>query len=151
MKQTIGNACGTIGLLHCIGNAAPALGLAPGSWAAAFLEATAGMTPEERGRYLEAPPAGAASIDAIHEAAAQAGATEVPPPEADVDLHFVAFVEREGRLWELDGRKAGPVDHGASSAGGLLRDVAAVVRRNFVERSSSLNFSLIALAAAGDE
>ena len=80
--------------------------------------------------------------------AAQQGATEAPPADADVDLHFVAFVPgKDGHLWELDGRKVGPVDHGQTSTETLLRDVAAVVRRNFVEKANSLNFSLMALAA----
>jgi hypothetical protein len=40
---------------------------------------------------------------------------------------------RAGRLWELDGRRAGPVDRGVSSAEQLLADAARVVR-DFVSR-----------------
>ena len=29
-----------------------------------------------------------------------------------VDFHFIAFVEKNGHLYELDGRKTGPVDCG---------------------------------------
>ena len=29
-----------------------------------------------------------------------------------MDFHFIAFVENNGHLFELDGRKAGPVDCG---------------------------------------
>lgn len=88
---------------------------------------------------------------ALLQEAAQQGATAAPEPEADVDLHFVAFVEHAGRLFELDGRKSGPIDHGPSSPASLLSDVAGVVRRNFVDKANSLNFSLIALAAAGTD
>ena len=38
-----------------------------------------------------------------------------------VNLHFVAFVERGSRLWELDGRKGFPVDHGPSSPATVLQ------------------------------
>eukprot|EP00887_Chlorella_sp_A99_P004874 scaffold4.g4874.t1 len=134
MKQTIGNACGTIGLLHVLTNSTVAL--------------PPRMTPAERGAYLERPPEGAPDIDAIHEQAAQQGATAPPPADADVDLHFAAFVERGGNLYELDGRKASPINHGRTSPATLLANAAAVVRRNFMERAASLNFSMVALGPA---
>lgn len=37
------------------------------------------------------------------QAAAQAGSTAAPEATADIDLHFVTFVEHGGRLYELDG------------------------------------------------
>lgn len=84
--------------------------------------------------------------------AAQQGATEAPPADADVDLHFVAFVPgSDNHLWQLDGRKAGPIDHGETTSESLLRDVAAVIKKNFVEKANSLNFSLVALAAAQED
>ena len=73
--------------------------------------------------------------------------TAAPAADADVDLHYAVFLQKEGRLWELDGRKTGPIDHGASLPGALLADAAAVIKVNFVERANSLNFSLIALTA----
>lgn len=151
MKQTIGNACGTIGLLHSVANSMPPLQLHDGSFLQTFFSATRGMNPEQRGKYLEQPPSDAPSMDSIHEEAAKQGATEAPPADADIDLHFVAFVEVDGRLWELDGRKSGPIDHGMSSEATLLKDVAAVVKENFVNRANSLNFSLIALAGVGGD
>ena len=151
MRQTIGNACGTIGLLHAVANARGAVSIAPGSFLDSFFQATAGMDAAGRGAYLEHPPEGAPSIDSIHQEAAAQGATAAPPPDEDVDLHFVALSQVGGRLWELDGRKSRPVDHGPSSPETLLADAAAVVRREFVGRGGgSLQFSLIALAPAQD-
>ena len=37
---------------------------------------------------------------------------QAPNLEDSVDYHFIAFVEREGKIYELDGRKPGPVDCG---------------------------------------
>jgi predicted HD phosphohydrolase len=83
---------------------------------------------------------------------AEQGATAAPDANADVDLHFAAFVPVNGHLWELDGRKTGPVNHGTTSVESLLRDVAKVVRESFMERAGeNFNFSLIALAAADGE
>lgn len=55
------------------------------------------------------------------QAAAQEGDTAPPDLDEVVNLHFVAFVCRGGRLWELDGRKSFPVDHGPSNADTLLQ------------------------------
>jgi hypothetical protein len=45
-------------------------------------------------------------------------------------------------------RKAGPINHGPCGEGELLQAAARVVREEFIERASSIQFSLIALAAA---
>jgi ubiquitin carboxyl-terminal hydrolase L3 len=80
---------------------------------------------------------------------AQQGSTAAPEASADVDLHFNAFVlDGDDQLWELDGRMPGPIAHGGSSREMFLRDVARIVRRDFVEKSDSQNFSLMALAAS---
>jgi len=67
MKQTIGNACGTIGLLHCVTNSKNVLNFKAGSFLEQFLHDTIDMSPDARGKHLEQPPEGAISIDAIHE------------------------------------------------------------------------------------
>lgn len=151
MKQTIGNACGTIGLLHCVANLTDQLNIDPNSFISQFLEATKDLDSDKRGKFLESPPEGAPTIDAIHEAAAtaEASATAAPDADANIDLHFATFVVKNGHLWELDGRKAQAIDHGPSERGmQLLTDVSRVIKENFVEKANSLNFSLLALTAA---
>ena len=84
--------------------------------------------------------------------AAVKGDTRPPGEDEAVDLHFVAFVEAGGRLWELDGRKVAPVDHGATSEGTLLKDAARVIGREFVQSETaegSINFNLLALVGGG--
>jgi hypothetical protein len=53
MKQTIGNACGTIGILHAVGNNLGRFNLTEGSYFKEYFAKTAGMTPVERAAYLE--------------------------------------------------------------------------------------------------
>lgn len=146
MRQTIGNACGTIGLLHALGNTKSAVRLEPGSWLEEFYARTQPMDPAERGAFLERPPSDAPSLDDAHEAAANEGQTRPPAPDEVVALHFVALVERDGKLWELDGRKSGPVSHGPTSRDTLLQDSVAVVRKFMETAGGDINFNLIALA-----
>lgn len=146
MKQTIGNACGTIALLHVAGNCPP-LKAAPGSFLEEFLSSTKAMDPEARGKYLETPPEGSKNIQDAHQAAASEGDTAAPNGDEDVDLHFVAFVHHNGRLLQLDGRRPRPVDHGPTSSLSLLKDTAVVVQQ-FVETTKSIAFNLMALTAS---
>jgi ubiquitin carboxyl-terminal hydrolase L3 len=147
MHQTIGNACGTIALLHALGNNQDILTLNTHSFLAQFLTNTQSMNPEERGKYLESPPPGAPTIDSLHEEFASLGQTSAPDADADVNLHFACFVQFDGKLWELDGRYAGPIDHGESNDGNLLRDAVKVVRRDFMDQAEGdINFTLMAFA-----
>lgn len=66
-----------------------------------------------------------------------------------MDLHFVAFVNAGGKLYELDGRKVAPVCHGDTSAGSLLRDAVGVVRQ-FMSQADSVSFNLMALSPPGE-
>ncbi|XP_070434581.1 ubiquitin carboxyl-terminal hydrolase isozyme L3 isoform X8 [Equus przewalskii] len=73
MKQTISNACGTIGLIHAIANNKDKMHFESGSTLKKFLEESVSMSPEERARYLE-------NYDAIrvtHETSAHEGQTEM--------------------------------------------------------------------------
>ena len=44
---------------------------------------------------------------------------QAPSLDDKVDFHFIAFVEKDGHLYELDGRKSGPVDCGKIEGGFL--------------------------------
>uniref|UniRef100_A0A8C3HSM5 Ubiquitin carboxyl-terminal hydrolase n=2 Tax=Chrysemys picta bellii TaxID=8478 RepID=A0A8C3HSM5_CHRPI len=53
MKQTINNACGTIGLIHAIANNRDKMNFESDSTLKKFLEDSLPMSPEERAKYLE--------------------------------------------------------------------------------------------------
>jgi len=158
VKQTVGNACGTIGLLHAVTNSAAMLGLSGGgggggdetSYLARFVAKTAGMSAEERAACLEEDE----ELEAAHAAAAHQGDTDVGDLDTDVDLHFVCFVPgSDGHVWELDGRKKGPVKHAkVDDSKGFLASCAPTVQQFMEEHGSSgsVNFNLIALAPSLD-
>ncbi|XP_010434654.1 PREDICTED: ubiquitin carboxyl-terminal hydrolase 3-like [Camelina sativa] len=139
MKQTVGNACGTIGLLHAIGNITSEIKISEGSFLDKFLKSTANMTPMERARYLEND----SQIEDAHSVAVTAGDT---PASDGVDTHFICLACVEGELYELDGRKAGPISHGASSPATLLKDATKVIKSMIEKNPGSLNFNVIAIS-----
>lgn len=80
-----------------------------------FLNAAQSMSPEERGRLLENDT----EFMKVHQELAQEGQTDLGSEE-DVAHHFVAFVNHNNVLYELDGEKSRPVSHGSTSAETLL-------------------------------
>ncbi|KAH9946529.1 peptidase C12, ubiquitin carboxyl-terminal hydrolase [Amylocystis lapponica] len=149
MKQTISNACGTIGLLHALANSD--VTIVPESPLARFIDECKDKTPEERAKTLETTPLFAN----IHAEAASGGQTSVPV-DLNTDLHFTCFVKapspprEEGivpdeaaRVIELDGRRQGPIDRGECVD--LLQDVARFVREVYVANTASVQFSMLSL------
>jgi ubiquitin carboxyl-terminal hydrolase L3 len=139
MKQTVGNACGTIGLLHAVGNLTSELKLVEESFLDRFFKTTATMDPSERAAYLEKDT----EMEVAHSVAATAGETEASD---NVDTHFICFSCVDGELYELDGRKTGPISHGPSSPSSLLQDAAKVIQGMIEKNPSSLNFNVIAIS-----
>jgi len=144
LKQTVGNACGTIGLLHSIGNNLSQLELAEGSYLQRFFKSTASMSPLERATFLENDT----ELEGAHSLAASAGDTEPPDSTASVNLHFVCFVCVDGGLYEMDGRKQQPVYHGSTSQDSLLKDSVKAIQGFVARNPQSVEFNVIALAKA---
>ncbi|KAK4792001.1 hypothetical protein SAY86_022436 [Trapa natans] len=144
MKQTVGNACGTIGLLHAIGNITSEIKLVDGSYLDRFFKSTSSMDPHQRALFLENDR----DMEVSHSVAATAGDTEASD---NVDTHFICFSCVDGELYELDGRKSAPVSHGPSSPNTLLQDAARVIRGMIEKNPDSLNFNAIVVSKkAGD-
>lgn len=74
---------------------------------------------------------------------------KTPNIDEEVDLHFIAFVEKDGDLYELDGAKGSPINHGP--CGDDLLEAACKVVRKLMEINPEENrFNLIGLAAKND-
>lgn len=112
------------------------------------------LEPEARSRLLENTP----TIASAHEAAAAQGDTAALSATASVDLHFVAFVKSaQNNLWELDGRRKGPLKRGQlTEEDDVLSDkavqlgVKAFLKREEEAGGGDLRFSLLALAPSFD-
>ncbi|EMP26719.1 Ubiquitin carboxyl-terminal hydrolase isozyme L1, partial [Chelonia mydas] len=139
LKQTVGNSCGTIGLIHAVANNQEKFVFDDGSALKKFLKETADLSPEERAKHLENNKA----IQEVHNAVAQEGQCQVE--EDKVNFHFILFVNVDGHLYELDGRMPFPVNHGKSSDDLLLKGSAKICRQ-FTERErGEVRFSAVAL------
>jgi len=146
----IGNACGTIACMHAVANAAASgnFALDPECTLAKFIEATkATPAPPDRGQALLE----AKELQEMSDATAAAGETEGAGTDDAQNQHFIAFVNFNGMVYELDGCNthdgvASPVCHGATTAETFLLDVAKVVQEQFMARDpENVNFNLVAL------
>jgi ubiquitin carboxyl-terminal hydrolase L3 len=145
IKQEIANACGTIALVHALAAAAGDVELAPDCWLTKFLAKAAPMEPEGIAAML-----GEDEQLEVEQAVAVAGGQS--DQVEDTWQHFVCFVERGGRLWELDGRKGGPIDHGALGDGGTLLAGAIRVMKAYMARDpEEVRFTMLALCPPVEE
>nr|CDS29084.1 recombining binding protein suppressor of [Hymenolepis microstoma] len=144
MKQTIHNACGTIAIIHALANNKDVFDIKSVPWLSQFLDKTNVCSPKHRGLALENEE----ELSEIHESCAQEGQTEAPDSESRIDLHFITFINANGHLIELDGRKDGPILHGDTSSATFLADACKVVDKFMARDPNNLNFSLMALTNA---
>jgi ubiquitin carboxyl-terminal hydrolase L3 len=145
MKQKIENACGTIAILHAIGNSVDheecLLESKPDNWLKTFFQKTKSLSPDLIANELENDDA----IEAAHVAAVDAGSTEI---DANTNNHFICFVQKSSMLIELDGRKPAAINLGPTSSGSFFADVAKAVQTYMDQDPEEVRFSLIALASS---
>ena len=166
-KQTIRNACGLIGILHAVSNGS-ARNLI-GMLASQRIEQIADKVIPEQDSDLyklikDATPLGpieradllynSTALESAHENAASQGQSEAPGANDEIDLHFVCFLKDEkNHLWEMDGRRKGPLDRGqlGETEDVLSENALDLGPRKFIQREiatsgGELRFSLITLA-----
>lgn len=153
-KQTIRNACGLIGLLHSITNGQAREQIEAGSNLEKLLRDAIPLDPVKRADLLY----NSKSLEAAHATAAASGDSTAPDAQANIDLHFVAFIkDSQNNVWELDGRRKGPLNRGKlspeedvlSDAGQKL-GVNAFLQREEQAGGGELRFSVIMLGPSMD-
>ena len=146
-KQTIGNACGFMGLLHATSNGGAKEYIREGATLDVLLKQAVPLKPKERAELLYDSEA----VEEAHMAAAQLGDTRAPPAEDENGFHFITFAKAgDGHLWELNGGMKGPVDRGAlgEDEDALSEHALALGVKTFLKKAGDgdLQFSLVALA-----
>lgn len=150
-KQTIGHACGSIGLIHCLMNGPANSYVEPGSTLAKLREQAIPLGMDDRARLLY----DSKELEEAHQSVAEMGDTAAPTADEGDKLgqHFVAFVKEGGKLWELEGNRKGPLDRGELGEGedvlgekALEMGLGRVIRMESESGGGDLRFSCIALA-----
>jgi len=143
--DNIGNACGTIAMLHCLANSGISDALDEKKELKKFMKVTKDMDSDKRGWALVE----AKSIQEQSDSAAQdrsENQTSAPERNQSVNAHFIAFICKDDCLYELDGRKQFPINHGKSSDKEFVYDAAKVIKEKFMGLvPNNPNFNMIAL------
>jgi ubiquitin carboxyl-terminal hydrolase L5 len=142
-RQVIQNACATQAVLSVLLNAEDRVEL--GDELQSFLEFSRDFDPETKGMVISNSDV----IRNAHNAFARPEPIMMqsrPASEDDDVFHFVAYVPRCGKVYELDGLKQGPINHGEYSDGNWL-DVAvpAIQKRISAYSSNEIKFNLMAV------
>jgi len=153
-KQTIGNACGLIGLLHGASNGMVKKFIEHGSDLEHLLQEATPLNPTQRADLLYESRA----LESAHQTAAQKGDTAAPSADDYVELHYVCFVKSmDNNLWEMDGRRIGPLKLGklepeedVLSEKALGLSVRSFLKREEQAGGGELRFSLVALSESFD-
>ncbi|XP_050440472.1 probable ubiquitin carboxyl-terminal hydrolase isoform X2 [Adelges cooleyi] len=147
IKQYVGNACGTIALLHSVANNRDKIELKEGLLKR-FLDEGENLSPSDRGHLLEKNE----EMSNAHKEVAIDGQSAAPDPADAVPYHFVAFVCKDNSLYELDGRKFEPINHGPSNPDSILVDTVKVIQEKFIApESGNIHFTLLAMSNCSEE
>ncbi|KAK8095396.1 hypothetical protein PG999_013418 [Apiospora kogelbergensis] len=148
-KQTIGNACGSIGLLHCAINGEAASFVRPGSDLDVIRKSAIPLRMDERANMLY----NNAAFEAAHKSVEALGDTSAVETAGHSGQHFVAFVKAGGKLWELEGDRKGPIDRGGLnddedvlSRRALEMGLGRIIRLGKDHDTDDVRFSCTALA-----
>lgn len=144
LKQVLSNVCGTIALVHSIANNTHSIELTDSSLIKKYIDDAKNLDSSARGTLLEKSTA---MLDAYKELI-HTGNTGVADEEEPVNNHFVTFVHKDGHLFELDGRKSFPIDHGLTTPDKLLEDAAKICREFIAREPDNIGFNMVALVPA---
>lgn len=148
-KQTIGHACGSIGLLHSVINGPAVDFIKRDSDLAAIrnLAIPLDMTKRAEMLYNSEP------FELAHKSVEQAGDSYADPTDERDGGHFVSFVKSGGKLWELEGDRKGPLERGSLaddedvlSPQALDMGIKRIIKLDTDGGGVGLLFSCIALA-----
>jgi len=144
-KQVVNNACATQAIISCLLNVdKPEVEL--GSTLENFRDFTCSFDPAMKGLSLGSSQ----EIREVHNSFARQSVFELDQKMADKDddvFHFVTFVPIKGRIYELDGLKEGPVDHGRVPEGTDWLDVVipVLMERMAKYQAGEIQFNLMAV------
>lgn len=141
MRQTIRNACATMALIHLLANQCNDNDFESDSSIRQFIKESKQLEPEVRADKFEKNQ----TIATAHEKSSVEGQTEAPAASESVEYHFISIIHNQNVIYEMDGRKHGPVNHGKTSVASFLKDAIQVVKKFVDIDPANPNFSVQAV------
>lgn len=141
MRQTIRNACATMALIHLLANRCSDDDFEPGSSIKAFISESKQLEPDVKAIKFET----CETIASAHETASVEGQTEAPAASDSVEYHFISIIHYDNVIYEMDGRKGGPINHGPTTKSTFLKDSIHVIRKFIDLDPANPNFSIQAI------
>lgn len=152
-EQTISNGCGYYALLHILANLPRDLiinNLILNKNLLTHLDSDS--TVQDTNKLVE----NLEKIINLDENYGKKGQTEAPSPDTKVDLHFITFIKgTDNHIYELDGRRSGPIDLGLSVEGSnIIGDPILSNKIQFymdnADDDSKNNFAMLAIGPTSD-
>ena len=141
IRQTIMNACATMALIHLLANQCSDDDFEEDSSIKQFIRESKQLEPEVKADKFEKNQ----TIATAHEKSSVQGQTEAPPPSTSVQYHFISLIHDNGTIYEMDGRKHGPINHGPTKVETFLKDAIQVVKKFVDIDPANPNFSVQAV------
>lgn len=148
-KQTIGNGCGLYALLHVLANLPSDFIISNLTLNRLLLLQIDSSTPQKDLVALVELLEQSIQLDSNY---GSQGQTAAPSAELSVEFHFIAYVKgADNHLYELDGRRTGPVDLGESVEGPHILDDPKLGEKiqfymDGADEEHKNNFALMAVA-----
>ncbi|CAH2241511.1 ubiquitin carboxyl-terminal hydrolase-like [Pararge aegeria] len=140
LKQVLSNVCGAIALVHSVANNTNKIDLEDGLLKN-YINDAKSLDAAGKGALLE----NSANILQAYKEAAESADKTIEEENEPVNYHFVTFIHRDGNLYELDGRKSSPINHGPTTAERLLEDAAKICRDFIAREPDNIGFNVVAL------
>lgn len=160
-KQTIGNGCGLYALLHILTNLPQDLIISNSklSQLRNNLTKVKEFSIDDRAKIIE----NLENDIKLDENFGEKGDTKAPDINESVDLHFISFIKstKNGHLYELDGRRTGPIDLGESNNkdnnnnnNNIINDPLLIEKIQFyidnADEANKNNFAIMAIGPSFD-
>jgi len=147
-RQVIQNACATQAIVQILMNLDTSSDLELGPVLGDFKEFTKSFDAAMKGLALS----NSETIRAVHNSFSRQQIFEFDnksEPKDDEVYHFVSYIPVEGRLYELDGLKEGPLDLGPIPEGKHWTDVVTTVLQDRINKYSEgeIHFNLMAVVS----
>jgi len=145
-KQVISNACATQAIINMLLNVNDE-NISLGDNLTEFKTFTQSFDPEMKGSCLS----NSEPIKKVHNSFARQQVYEIDQPKvgSEDNYHFIAYMPIGDRLYELDGLKEGPIDHGKiENSTHWTNLVSEVIKKRISHyKITEINFNLMAVVA----